>query len=105
MISAQVKAQEVQQKGQVDAMKAQADMIKAQADIGHAQQELHEKKKDRMSRERIQLIDLAQNLAVHPYSADLVAPLFEPALTDLEQEKAEDKMQQGGVLPPGMGGR
>ena len=104
MIGAQVKAQEVQQKGQIDAMKAQADMIRAQADIGHAQQELREKKKDRMSRERIQMIDLAQNLAVHPYSAPIVEPLFEPAMRELEQEQLEDKMQQGGIMPPGVGG-
>lgn len=103
MMSAQARIQEVQQRGQIDMMKAQADGMRAQADMHFAQQEINEKKKDRISRERTQLIDLAQNLAVHPESVDVVAPLFVPAMEDLEKEQYEQQM--GGIMPPGMGGR
>lgn len=105
LMSAQVRGQEVQQKGQIDMMKAQADAMRAQADVHFAQQEIHEKKKDRLSRERVQLIDLAQNLAVHPESAPVVEPLFVPAMEDMEREQREQQMQQGGIMPPGMGGQ
>jgi len=32
-------------------------------------------------------VDLAQNLAVHPESAGLVAPLIRPALNELARDK------------------
>ena len=105
LMSAQIKAQEVQQRGQIDMTKAQADAMRAQADIHFAQQEMSEKKKDRLSRERIQLIDLAQNLAVHPESTPVVEPLFVPAMNDVEREQQEQRMQEGGIMPPGMGPR
>lgn len=104
LMAAQVKQQEVQQRGQIDMLKAQADGMRAQADMHFAQQEINEKKKDRISRERTQLIDLAQNLAVHPESVDVVAPLFVPAMEELERDQQEQHMQ-GGIMPPGMGGR
>lgn len=82
------------QKIQLDQMKAQADMgsrarqtsvdeAKAQAEMKYSAADLENKKQDRLSQERIQLIDLAQNLAVHPESAGLVAPLIRPALDEL----------------------
>jgi hypothetical protein len=46
------------------------------------------------------LIDLAQNLAVHPESAPLVAPLIEPALREIDEQ--EQMETQGGVMPPTM---
>jgi len=79
--------------------------MRAQADIHFAQQEIHEKKKDRLSRERVQMIDLAQNLAVHPESVGVVEPLLVPAMEDMEREQREQQMQQGGIMPPGMGGQ
>ena len=105
LMSAQIKGQEVLQRGQIDMMKAQADAMRAQADIHFAQQEIHEKKKDRLSRERVQMIDLAQNLAVHPESVGVVEPLLVPAMEDMEREQREQQMQQGGIMPPGMGGQ
>jgi hypothetical protein len=88
-------------KMQTDKIRADADMIRAQADaqskqirdqieiqklqdeMGISQGTLQEKIKDRQARERIQLIDLAQNLAVHPESAPLVAPIVEPVLKEM----------------------
>jgi hypothetical protein len=88
-------------KMQTEKIRADADMIRAQADaqskqirdqieiqklqdeMGISQGTLQEKIKDRQARERIQLIDLAQNLAVHPESAPLVAPIVEPVLKEM----------------------
>jgi len=55
--------------------------------MGYSEADLESKKEDRLSKERIQLIDLAQNLAVHPESAGLVAPLIRPALNELATDK------------------
>jgi hypothetical protein len=63
--------------------------------------ELHQKAEDRASRERIQLIDLAQNVAVHPYSAGLINPLIEPAMKNIQEE---EQQSMGGIMPPNMPG-
>lgn len=77
------RAQNLQIQGQVDMQKAQADAAKAAGELQYAAKELDSKNADRISKERIQLIDLAQNLAVHPESAGLVRPLVAPAMQDL----------------------
>jgi len=47
--------------------------------------------------ESVQLIDVAQNLAVHPESAHMVGPLIQPALEDvLRRRKEQDQKQKGG---------
>jgi hypothetical protein len=84
-------------KAQADMMRAQTEMAKAQADMQYAQQELANKAADRTSKERIQLLDLAQNIAVHPYSAELVEPLIQPALENLDQSQ----IVQPGLRRPG----
>jgi hypothetical protein len=91
-MTAQAKAQFDQAKIQIEAMKAAGQLEKDQKDIGS-------KAADRASKERMNLIDLAQNIAVHPYSADLVAPLIEPALEEIDRQ--EMIAQSGGVVPPG----
>lgn len=101
MMDAQTRAQSSQMKGEADMMKAQVEMMKAQADLHFAEAELRSKAEDRASRERIQLIDLAQNLAVHPYSAGLVNPLVEPAMRNIQEE---EQQAMGGVMPPNMPG-
>jgi len=54
--------------------------------------------------ESVQLIDVAQNLAVHPEAAHLVGPLIQPALEDvLRRRKDEAQKQKGGLagaVPP-----
>jgi hypothetical protein len=57
--------------------------MKLQTESAYSQEDIAAKEADRLSKERIQLIDLAQNIAVHPESADLVQPLIEPALQEL----------------------
>jgi hypothetical protein len=87
MMDAQTRAQSSAVKGQVDMMRTQIEMLKAQADADFTEQELHSKEADRASKERIQLLDLAQNIAVHPYSADLVTPLVAPAMQNIDEEQ------------------
>lgn len=83
MIRAQADAQSKTGQLQSQLFRDQLDAQKLQSEIGVTQGTLSEKQKDRLSKERIQLIDLAQNLAVHPESAPLVAPLAEPILRDM----------------------
>lgn len=89
MLDAQTRAQSSQMKAKVDMMKMQLDMLKAQTDADFTEQELHSKSQDRASKERVQLIDLAQNLAVHPESAGLIDPLIQPAMEDIDRRDQE----------------
>lgn len=89
---AQAKVGESQQKLILDKARAQADIVKTQTEVDYFETDASAKRadieareKDRASQERIQLIDLAQNLAVHPESAPLIAPLIEPALREIEE--------------------
>lgn len=97
---AQADAAYKQSASQVALMKAQAELEKAGTarDVAEAKllleaeklkagvsidvDELENKIKDRQHKERMQMIDLAQNLAVHPESAPLVLPLAEPTLAE-----------------------
>lgn len=102
MLDAQTKARAAENKGQIDMIKAQIDMAKAQQAASIAERELRSKNAERVSRERIQMIDLAQNLAVHPESMGVVEPLFQPAMEDIQR----DALEQRGIpqqLPPGIG--
>jgi hypothetical protein len=47
---------------------------------------------------RLQLIDLAQNIAVHPESAALVEPIAKEAFQDIQQRQQEqDRRSSKGV--------
>ena len=87
MQDSQTKAHAAQMKGHADLMKAKIDLIKAQNEMDLAERQLQEKSADRIARERIQLVDLAQNLAVHPMSAGLVEPLIQPTVQDINREE------------------
>jgi hypothetical protein len=87
MMDAQTKAHAAEMKGEADLMKAKIEMIKAQNSLALAEQELQSKAADRVSRERLQLVDLAQNLSVHPQSAGLVSPLIQPAMEDIDRQE------------------
>jgi hypothetical protein len=103
MMDAQSRQHLSQVKGETDMMKAQIDMMKAQNEMEIAQRELESRAADRASRERIQLVDLAQNLAVHPYSAEIVDPLIRPTMEDIARSEQE---AQPGLMPPvGPGGQ
>jgi len=101
MQDAQTKAHAAQMKGHADLMKAKIDLIKAQNEMSLAERELQEKSADRIARERIQLVDLAQNLAVHPMSASLVEPLIQPTVQDIDREEQIGMQGLGQPRPPG----
>ena len=101
MMDSQTKARAAEMKGEADLMKAKIDMMKAQNELALAEQELRSKSADRISRERLQLIDLAQNLTVHPASAGLVSPLIEPAMQEIDRQ---EQIGMGGVKPESLGG-
>ena len=114
MLDAQTKAQKSQadiqmgmQKLTTDAhlgvAKAQLDAHKVETDASLAGEEVDAKLDDKLTKERIQLVDLAQNLAVHPYSAALVEPLVRPAFQDVQvRQAALDKSRRRPL--PGLGG-
>jgi hypothetical protein len=83
MIRAQAEAEAKQIDGQVKLANLQMQMKRLEDEMGISAGSLEEKRKDRLAKERIQLIDLAQNLAVHPESVPLVAPLVEPVLQEM----------------------
>lgn len=92
---AQAKIQKDQADTKLNSVKVGADVAKVRNEIQYADRELGSKAADRASKERIQLVDLAQNLAVHPESAPLVAPLIQPALQEIDEQE-----KMGGVVPP-----
>lgn len=83
MLRAQSDAQAKQFDSEVKMARTQMEMQRLQDELGISAGSLDEKRKDRLAKERIQLIDLAQNLAVHPESVPLVAPLVEPVLREM----------------------
>jgi len=76
---------------QIDMLNAETNLMKAQAEAQLAFGELGSKAADRAQKERMNLIDLAQNVAVHPYSAELVAPLVQPALQEISEQEQEER--------------
>jgi len=97
-LDAQTRAMTAQQKAHYDQARIQIEAMKAAGQLEKDQKDIGSKAADRAAKERMNLIDLAQNIAVHPYSADLVAPLIEPALEEIDRQ--EMIAQRGGVLPP-----
>ena len=80
---------------QLDAEKIQMDKIET---VQRAKTEDDKNQRDAQNRvfdERMNLVDAAQNIADHPESAGLVAPLLRPAIDDL-------KKQDGGGKQPGL---
>lgn len=99
-LTAQTKAQETQQKTGLAAGEFQLKQQTAEQESGLASakfgmdaqlaaKELETKKQDQLSKEMIQLIDVAQNVAVHPESAALIEPLVRPAFENVKKKQDE----------------
>ena len=97
MMRAETDRQAAEAAAQIDMLNAETNLMKAQAEAQLAFGELGSKAADRAQKERMNLIDLAQNVAVHPYSAELVAPLVQPALEEINQQEQEEG--SGGIMP------
>ena len=87
MMDSLTRAKESEAKMEMDVHRRNIEGMRAQMEDKRVQSASNEKHRDRMSQERIQLLDLAQNIVVHPESAAMVQPLIEPALQNLAQEE------------------
>lgn len=114
-MEAQARAQKMQVDTALEAQQLQAaqtmhqermglDVAKFRTQTGLQEQEMGARTDEAIARERLQLIDLAQNLAVHPESAPVVAPLVRPAFEavtqrEMEERERRSKMPPGGLIP------
>ena len=115
-MEAQARAQKMQADTALEGQQFQANQAMHQQRMGldvskfHVQTNLEEqamgaKTDESIARERLQLIDLAQNLAVHPESAPVVAPLVKPAFDAVTQREMEERVKRNKMPPmPGLGG-
>ena len=115
-MEAQARAQKMQADTALEAQQFQSNQAMHEQRMGldvskfHVQTGLEEramgaKTDEAIARERLQLIDLAQNLAVHPESAPVVAPLVRPAFQAVTERELEEKARRGNLPPlPGLGG-
>lgn len=82
-------AGEFQLKQQIAEQESGLASAKFGMDAQLAAKELDTKKSDQLMKERIQLIDVAQNVAVHPESAALIEPLVRPAFEAVKAKQDE----------------
>jgi hypothetical protein len=78
--------------------------IKARVDMETKQKDLDSKEQDRLMGARLQLIDLAQNVAVHPESAGLVEPIAREAFQDIKERQQHQDVKQHGKTFGDLGG-
>jgi hypothetical protein len=94
-----------QQTGDVD---DKVKIVKTKMDAALKSQEMDLKRQEGITAEKMNLIDAAQTLAVHPEAAHLVAPLIGPAFADVKSEEAQLKANRHGLgganIPGGDGG-
>lgn len=80
-------------------VKNKVSIVKTQSDIALKNREIDAAGEKGLLEERIQLIDVAQNLAVHSEAAPLVEPLIHPAWEDVQRREAELKQKRTGLVP------
>jgi len=113
MIKAQADASKAQQEAGLGAARLQMEqqnsdvdnklkIVGRQIDTGIAMGELDQKSDAELSKERVQLVDVAQNIAVHPESAHLVSPLVAPAFAHVLQRTREQEQKKRQGLNPAM---
>jgi hypothetical protein len=95
MMDSQTRAKESQAKIMLDQQKAALEGAKAQKEEQGVGGELENDRQHRLSQERVQLIDLAQDILKNPDALPLIMPFVQPAM--------EEIAQQGGLKPPGLG--
>lgn len=83
----ELKQQEMQREGQKTQDGMSEEMVKAAA-----------ARQNRLSNERVQLVDLAQDLLQHPEGLGMIQPLIQPAMQELAQNQPQPSV--GGGLPP-----
>ena len=91
MMDSQTRAKEIDAKIAEGQARLAMEAEKSQTGMSDRMMEAHNDHQNRMSQERIQLIDLAQDILQHPENIPLVEPLIRPAL----QEIAEEEIRKG----------
>jgi len=91
MLDAQTRAKESDARIALDQQRFGLEAAKAQADGQPNNKEQNNDHQNRLSQERIQLIDLAQDVLQHPENVDLIGNLIRPALQEIE----EDNVRKG----------
>ena len=95
MLDAKTRAEDSATKRQLDMAKAGLDQAKANADIQNETNAVQNARMKHLSDERIQLLDVAQDVLKNPEALAVAAPLIEPALQEIIGT---------GLKPPGFGG-
>jgi hypothetical protein len=98
MLDAKSRAKETDANIQLKQAEAQRDAQQDQSGISDEAIKSANDRQNRLSNERIQLIDLAQDIAQHPEALGVIQPLIAPALQNLAQ--SEDNLPPGGGVPP-----
>lgn len=96
MLNAQANAQKSQAQIALAQQKLEIDGHKAGAEVALSEENLKHKNLDREAKERMQLIDVAERLAVHPYSAGLVQPLIKPTIESIAAQELGTGMPREG---------
>ena len=95
MLDAKTRAEDSATKRQLDMAKANLEQAKANADIQNETNAVQNARMKHLSDERIQLLDVAQDVLKNPEALAVAAPLIEPALQEI---------MGTGLKPPGFGG-
>jgi len=95
MLDAKTRAEDSATKRQLDMAKANLEQAKANADIQNETNAVQNARMKHLSDERIQLLDVAQDVLKNPEALAVAAPLIEPALQEIIGT---------GLKPPGFGG-
>jgi len=101
-IALRAHAMENEQERDKNTAKISAAKLLSDRDLSETDQ--HIKTDDVIAKERIQLVDIAQNLAVHPESANLVKPLIMPAMNHVlgkQDEQDARRRAKDAVNAPG----
>lgn len=98
MLDSQTRAKQTDADIQLKMAEAQRDMQQTQSGLSEEALKSAADRQNRLSNERVQLIDLAQDVLQHPESLGLIQPLIQPALQELAAN--EPQAMPDGNMPP-----
>lgn len=112
-MKAQAQVQEIQHKVGLGAAELQMQGMQQKHEQGMAaaklsydawakRQDVRSKQNAEFAKTYTNLIDMAQNIAVHPESAALVEPLIRPAFEQVQEHNARQEQESAGDAPPGL---
>jgi hypothetical protein len=98
MLDSQTRARQVDAEIELKKAEAQREMQEGQSGISEEMMKMASDRQNRLSNERVQLIDLAQDVLQHPEAMAMIQPLIQPALQELAVNKPQPAPD--GVMPP-----